>query len=150
MKCKTWFAVLGILLLFSLVFSIFLDFRWIVVFLLIVCIVTPFLFIFLYIYYGLLPLNAINATHHHVVLNDSSLEVAAVKEVEETKEVAYKLDVEYINIKELITYPKKFILNCEIPKGLVIFDDDCFENPDDYLRAYALIKSKLDNNRNLK
>lgn len=79
---KPWLATGCLLLLATLTASVFFDLRWAVVFLMLLFIVTPAMFAFLYYFHGLKPGCVANVIEHRITFEDTRLAVTLFKRVE--------------------------------------------------------------------
>lgn len=124
---KRWIIILSAGIIFCLILGIAVSYKWFVVLLIWVCIILPMLLVFLYIFHGLRPLNAINRALHRIELNENDLTIQALHENEEGKIVnTYSIKVETARIKRIMTEPSVLVLKSEEPKGIVIIPYNSF------------------------
>ncbi len=85
---KPWLITECLLLLASLTAAIFIDLRWAVVFLMLLFIITPAMFAFLYYFHGLKQGCVANVIDHQITFEENGLVVTLFKKCEDTEESA--------------------------------------------------------------
>lgn len=92
---KPWVTTESLLLLASLAAAVFIDLRWAVIFLMLLFIITPAMFAFLYYFHGLKPGCVANIIAHRITFQKDCLVVTLFKKHEGDEEPA---DVQYLPV----------------------------------------------------
>lgn len=140
---KVWCCVAVAGIFVFLILGICLEPVWFFLMLIWICIILPMMMVYLYFYYGMLPLTAINSVLHSIILSNEGIEVDVKKKEEETLETAYVKRIEYKGIKELRNEGDLFVVICEEPKGFLILPFSSFENTNQFRSAYQLLKTQI-------
>lgn len=85
---KPWLITECLLLLASLTAAVFIDLRWAVVFLMLLFIITPAMFAFLYYFHGLKQGCVANVIDHRITFEENGLVVTLFKKCEGADESA--------------------------------------------------------------
>lgn len=67
----------------ALAAGIFLDIRWLIVFFLVICVVSPMVLAFIFIFHGLRPSTASNLTPHTIEINKDGIHISIYRSTEE-------------------------------------------------------------------
>lgn len=121
-NAKPWIIVGLLGIVATIIPGFIVSYKWFLVTLLWICIFIPMMMVFLYFFYGLLPLTALNSIIHKVALYSGKAVVTTCREDDEgnlTEDINTTID--YNNLKRILLEPDVLILVSNEPtKGLLI------------------------------
>lgn len=150
---RAWTALLAALGCASLCAGIFIDLRWGIVFLMLLFIVSPLVFVFLYIYYGLRPVNAVNVARHRVSVGESCLRTDIFgrrneQEDEGGEEVLSSLEVPMSGVSGYVVGYDSVIVAIDSPhRGFLWLPVSAFRDMDAFGEAVGVIRRGISRNR---
>lgn len=155
---KPWLVGSVILVALSTVFALTIDLRWAIIALIILFLVTPALLMFLYFFYGLNPVSAINVIDHRIRISDKGIEIDLFQTFldEESGKEALRLsstqNFAFESLEETVTGLSSIIMSLRRPgKGFLWLPAHSYASPEDFAQAAKMIieKTPLYNHKNL-
>lgn len=146
---KVWIIISVIGLFLSLLLGMIVEPKWFVVMFIWVCIVLPMLLIFLYFYHGLLPLNAINISPHHITINDDEIIITSIKEEEDKVIEKYEIKISNSSLEKIITDQDAVILVSNLPKGILVVNYEALVNKGKIIDLITFLNSKVQQSNNV-